>query len=172
MGSPHKVTVWTDHANLQYYCHPRKVNRRVAQYIAMLGDYNLELKHLPGIKNHADGLSRRPDYDQGGEDNDAVTTLPDTLFVRMISDVAFDEQICRQQKEHTEKIEEWKSKYKLRYTNGNWWKHTALVVTGGEHMWRTITELYHGTPTAGHQGIFKTTGMAKRDYGGPQCGNT
>ena len=96
MGSPHKVTVWTDHANLQYYCHPQKVNRRVARYIAVLGDYNLKLKHLPGIKNHADGLSRQPDYDQGGEDNDAVTTLPDILFVRVISNIAYDEQICRQ----------------------------------------------------------------------------
>ena len=50
VGSPYKVTVWTDHANLQYYHHPQKVNRRVAQYIAVLGDYNLKLKHLPGIK--------------------------------------------------------------------------------------------------------------------------
>ena len=58
VGSPHKVTVWTDHANLQYYRHPQKVNRRVARYIAVLGDYNLELKHLPGTKNHADGLFR------------------------------------------------------------------------------------------------------------------
>ena len=63
-----------------------------------------------------------------------MTTLPDTLFARVISDIAFDEQIHRQQKEHLEKIEEWKSKHNLRYTNGNWWKHTALVVIGGEHM--------------------------------------
>ena len=97
----------------------------------MLGDYNLELKHLPGTKNHADGLSRQPDYDQG-EDNDVVTALPDTLFARVISDIAFNEQVHRQQKEHTEKIEEWKSKYNLRYNDGSWWKQTALVITGGE----------------------------------------
>jgi len=29
-GSLHKVTVWTDHAKLQYYHYPQKVNRRVA----------------------------------------------------------------------------------------------------------------------------------------------
>jgi len=166
IGSPHKVTVWTDHANLQYYRHPQKVNRRVARYIAVLGDYNLELKHLPGIKNHADGLFRRPDHDQG-EDNDAVTALPDKLFARVISDVAFNEQIRRQQKEHLEKIEEWKDKYNLKHSDGNWWKGTALVVTGGEHMWKTIAELYHDSPTAGHQGTFKTIGMAKRDYWWP-----
>ena len=56
-GSPHKVVVWTDHANLQYYRHPQKINRRVARYISTMAEYNLELKHLPGIKNRADALS-------------------------------------------------------------------------------------------------------------------
>ena len=57
-GSPHKVICWTDHANLQYYRHPQKINRRVARYISTLAEYDLELKHLPGIKNRADPLSR------------------------------------------------------------------------------------------------------------------
>ena len=56
-GSPHKVVVWTDHANLQYYWHPQKINRRVARYISTMAEYNLELKHLPEIKNRADALS-------------------------------------------------------------------------------------------------------------------
>jgi hypothetical protein len=94
----------------------------------VLGDYNLKLKHLPGTKNHADGLSRRPDYDQGGEDNDAVTTLPNELFARVISDMAFDEQIHRQQEEHLEKIEEWRDKYNLKHLDGNWWKGTAVTI--------------------------------------------
>ena len=57
-GSPHKVTVWTDHANLQYYRHPQKINRRVARYISTMAKYDLELKHLPGTKNRADALSQ------------------------------------------------------------------------------------------------------------------
>jgi hypothetical protein len=118
--------------------------------VRRLGDYNPELKHLPGTKNDADGLFRRPDYDQGGEDNDAVTTLPNELFARVISDMAFNEQIHRQQKEHLEKIEEWRDKYNLKHLDENWWKGTTLVVTGREHMWRTIAELYHDSPTAGH----------------------
>jgi hypothetical protein len=116
IGSPHKVTVWTGHANLQYYQHPQKVNRRVAWYIAVLGDYNLELKHLPGTKNHANGLSRQPDYNQGGEDTDVVTVLPNEFFARVISNMASNEQIHRQQKEHSKKIEGWKDKYNLQYT--------------------------------------------------------
>jgi RNase H-like domain found in reverse transcriptase/Integrase zinc binding domain/Reverse transcriptase (RNA-dependent DNA polymerase) len=164
IGSSHKVTVWTDDANLQYYQHPQKVNRRVARYIAVLEDYNLKLKHLPGTNNHANGLPRGPDYDQGGEDNDVVTALPNELFARVISNMAFDEQIHRQQKEHLEKIKEWKDKHSLKHLDRSWWKGTTLVVTGGEHMWRTIAEPHHDSPTARHQGTFKTIGMMKRDY--------
>src|SRR6267142_179481 len=29
IGTPHKITVWTDHANLQYYRQPQKVNKEV-----------------------------------------------------------------------------------------------------------------------------------------------
>jgi hypothetical protein len=140
VGSPHKVTVWTDHANMQYYCHPQKFNRRVAWYIAVLGDYNLKLKHLSGIQNHADGLSRQPDYNQGGDDNDAVTALLDTLFARVIFNITFDEQIRKQQKEHRENIEGWKSKYNLVH----WWK---LVETHSPscHWRRTHVEDHHWT---------------------------
>ena len=89
-GSPHKVVVFTNHANLQYYCHPQKINRQVAHYIVLLGDYNIELCHLPRIKNHADPLSRRPDHDDGSEDNNKVVMLPDKLFIKVIGMVALD----------------------------------------------------------------------------------
>ena len=92
-GSPHKVIVLTDHANLQYYRHPQKINRRVAQYIATLADFNIELKHLLGVKNRADPLSRRPDYDDGSSDNKQVTALPDELFIKAIEMTALDKQI-------------------------------------------------------------------------------
>jgi Integrase zinc binding domain len=81
--------------------------------------------------------------------------------------MAFNEHICRQQEKHLEKIEEWRDKYNLKHLDRNWWKGTTLVVTGGEHMWRTIVELYHDSSTTGHQGAFKIIGMAKRDYWWP-----
>jgi hypothetical protein len=76
--------------------------------------------------------------------------LPNELFARVISDMAFDEQIHRQQKEHSKKIEGWKDKYNLKYLDESWWQGTALMVTGGEHMWRTIAKLYHDSSTARH----------------------
>jgi ribonuclease HI len=84
-GSPHKVVVYTDHLNLQYWQEPHKISRRVARQVLRLAEYDIELKHIPGKTNRrADALSRRPDYDQGSHDNENITVLPDELFARAI----------------------------------------------------------------------------------------
>ena len=81
-GSPHKITVYTDHANLQYWRQPHKISRRVAREVLELSEFDIELKHIPGTTNgRADALSRRPDYDQGTQDNENITVLPDPLFI-------------------------------------------------------------------------------------------
>ena len=47
----------------------------------MLSEYDLEIRHLKGSANgRADALSRRPDYDQGSQDNGNITVLPDNIF--------------------------------------------------------------------------------------------
>ena len=84
IGSPHKVVVRTDHENLAHYRHPQKINQRVAQYLHTLVDFDLKLKHIPGPTNKADGLSRRPDHDDGSEDNEQIIALPEALFVHAI----------------------------------------------------------------------------------------
>ena len=73
--------IWTDHANLQYFKEPRKVNRRQARWFTELADYNFTIHHIPGNKNtRADALSRQADYYQGENDNENVTLLPEHLF--------------------------------------------------------------------------------------------
>jgi RNase H-like domain found in reverse transcriptase len=113
MGLPHKLTLYTDHDNLRFYRHPQKLNRRVARYIAFLADLNLEIKHLPGHRNQADPLSRRPDYDNGSQDNEEMMVLPDSLFINLIEATALDKQIKEQQNKDKELLEEWKMKYQL-----------------------------------------------------------
>jgi hypothetical protein len=82
-GSPHKVIVYSDHQNLLYWKEPHKISRRVAREVLRLSEYNIEIRHIKGTANgRADALSRRPDYDQGVEDNTNVTVLPEHLFVR------------------------------------------------------------------------------------------
>ena len=80
-GSPHKIKVFSDYRNLQYWRDPQKISRRVARKVLELADYDIEIHHLKGSANgQADALSRQPDFDQGKEDNEGVVVLPDALF--------------------------------------------------------------------------------------------
>src|SRR6266404_1358890 len=42
-GSPHIITVHTDHANLQYWRQPHKISRQIAREVAELAEYNVVL---------------------------------------------------------------------------------------------------------------------------------
>src|SRR5579863_5958701 len=84
-GTTILVQVFVDHANLTHYRHPQKINRHIAHYINSLSKFNYVLKHLPGTLNHADGLSCRPDYDDGSNDNEQVVALPDHVFICSVS---------------------------------------------------------------------------------------
>src|SRR6202012_393635 len=82
-GSPHKIKVFSDHMNLQYWRHPQKISRRVAREVLTLSEYDIEIHHIKGTKSgRADALSRRADYDKGTRDNENVTVLPTRIFAR------------------------------------------------------------------------------------------
>ena len=58
-GSPHKIKVFSDHMNLQYWRDLQKISRRVAREVLELADYNIKIHHLKGSANgRADSLSR------------------------------------------------------------------------------------------------------------------
>ena len=61
-----------------------------------LADYDLKLVHVPGKQLSApDALSRRPDFiPKENTDNEGVTLLPQTLFVRLI-DVELNKKIAQ-----------------------------------------------------------------------------
>jgi len=158
--------VFTDHANLQYYQHPQKINQRVARYISMLADYNLELKHLPRVKNCADPLSRQPDHNDGSDDNEQVMALLDELFTRMIEMMALDQQVRQRQNDVV--IKKWKKEgWNLQKQEGVWWQDTALVITEPENIQKGLLETYHDSETAGHLGANQTYHQIVQDYWWP-----
>ncbi len=75
-------TILTDHANLQYWKVPQKLNRHMARWHANLQEYNFIIKHIPGkINTLADELSQLPNSDQGDNDNQDQTLLKPKLFI-------------------------------------------------------------------------------------------
>ena len=64
-GAKLKFEIWTDHKNLQYFMMSQKLNCRQARWALYLLQFNFMLKHIPGKSmGKADGLSRRPDWQE------------------------------------------------------------------------------------------------------------
>src|SRR5258708_23744909 len=127
-GTKHLVQVFVDHANLLHYRHPQKVNRRVAQYMLTLADYNIQIQHRPGTQNRADLLLRRPNYDDGKEDNKEVTLLPMKLFDTMLRSTSLCNNITLQQTQERAQLEAMKEEYGLEFNAGIWEKQGKIVV--------------------------------------------
>ena len=77
--------------NLQYWCQPHKISRRVAREVLTLSEYDIEIHHIKGKANgQADALSQQPDYNQGSHNNQDVMVLLDKIFVRAITESIID----------------------------------------------------------------------------------
>jgi len=75
--------IWTDHKNLQYFMTSQKLNRRQARWALYLSRFNFTLKHVPGKSmEKADGLSRRPDWQEEVERDNEDQMLIKPEWVR------------------------------------------------------------------------------------------
>ena len=115
-GSPHKIKVFSDHMNLQYWRDLQKISRRVAREVLELVDYDIEIHHLNGSANRqANALSRRLDFDQGEWDNKGMIVLPDALFARSTGSEDRQEQ-------DKDVISLWVDPHQLKKIDGVWQK--------------------------------------------------
>ena len=176
LSSPHETMVLTDHKDLEYYKEPHHINRHNARYVQCMQDYNFIIKHIPGESNKSDVLSRRPDYDQGTNDNTNVTVLPPHLFVntttlsclfaRATTLSSIDERVRSHQLQQPSLLKKWAMTYPLTQTGELLWYGNRLVVMEDTSK-RGVISLYHDSPTAGHLGISNTTWAILRDFWWP-----
>ena len=167
VGSPHKVLVLTDHENLAHYRHPQKINQRVARYLHTLADFDLELRHIPRSTNKADALSRRPDHDDGLQDNEEVVALPDSLFARALAMGKEDKQLLDKQKENRDMWGDWKHLHNCEEKEGALYKGEVLAVMGGGEVYGNLLKRYHDGMTARHPGVWKMWQALQQDYWWP-----
>jgi hypothetical protein len=162
-GSPHKVIVYSDHQNLLYWKEPHKISRCVAREVLHLSEYNIEIRHIKGTANRrADALSRRPDYDQGIEDNTNVTVLPDHLFAR--TTVTIQPQHCQDE----ERLKPWIDPHQLKQLHDVWYKEGRVVITEELQGKCNIIKAHHDPPVHGHPGINRTIQIVECNYWWPQ----
>ena len=165
-GSPHEIIIYTNHANLQYWKEPHKIDRRIAWEVVELSEYNIKLKNIPGRENRrADMLSRRPDFDQGEKDNQDVVVLPEEMFIRS-GIISYIPEEPPQQDEGI--IRQWAGTHDLKKISGEWWKDACKVVTGGRQDKRKIIQAYHDVPAYRHPGISRTKNLVAKYYWWPQ----
>jgi hypothetical protein len=129
----------------------------------MLSEYNFEIRHIKGTANgRADTLSRQPDYDQGHEDNQNITVLPEQIFVRAMEVLPG----CTAQEESM--LKPWIDPHQLKQHQGVWYKDGRQVVTGDDQAKRHIIQSHHDSPVYGHLGISKMIQLTERLYWWPQ----
>ena len=95
--------IWTDYKNLQYFMTSQKLNCRKARQALYLSQFNFTLKHVPEKSmGKADGLSRRPNWQEGVEKDNEDQKLIKPEWIRgaetMIEEEDLKERIKRAQK--------------------------------------------------------------------------
>jgi hypothetical protein len=165
-GSLHKIIVYSNHQNLLYWKEPHKISRQVAREVLCLSEYNIEIHHIKGTANgRADALSRRPDYDQGNEDNANVVVLPEHMFARTIA------TIKPQHHQDEERLKPWVDLHQLKCLNGIWYKEGRVVITEDLLGKCKIIQVHHDPPVHGHPGINRTIQIVECNYWWPQIHN-
>jgi len=122
-GTKIPVLVFTDHANLRYYCDPWKIGPCIVGYLPEREQYNILLEYKPGITNRTDALSHRPDYESNNPDNDNVLVWPDEYFCEQHTAIwvfdsnsiadELDTKVFQAQKEHQLELKQWATAHNL-----------------------------------------------------------
>jgi len=122
-GTETPVLVITDHTNLCYYRNLRKIGPCIAGYLLEREQYNIILEYKPGATNHADALSRCPDYKGDNPDNDDILVWPNEYFCEQHmtiwvfdSDSIADElntKVFQAQKEYQLELKRWATAHNL-----------------------------------------------------------
>ena len=165
-GTRLPVQVFVDHANLLHYRHPQKVNRRVARYILTLADYNIKIHHRLGPLNKADALSRRPDYNEGKEDNNEVTPLPPSLFMKQLRTTILDALIETDHKENRDEYSRLQETHHWEEEAGLW-KREGRIAILPDAIRKELLQEHHDHPIAGHPGVATTYFSVRRKYWWP-----
>jgi RNase H-like domain found in reverse transcriptase/Reverse transcriptase (RNA-dependent DNA polymerase)/Integrase zinc binding domain/Chromo (CHRromatin Organisation MOdifier) domain len=167
-------TILTDHANLLHWKSPRKLNRRTARWHGELQDYNFKLQHVPGkLHTAADALSRPTGADEGKEDNQQMTMIPEAAFIRIMgpdSDGSIEHTITIVQNHNRSLMEEWTGIYPIeRIDNPGepFWrdiKSRRLVIPPDQGLKRELMNIWHEGAVNGHPGRDETIRRINKEY--------
>jgi len=180
-GAKLEFEIWTDHKNLQYFMTSQKLNRRQARWALYLSQFNFTLKYIPGKSmGKADGLSRRPNWQEGVKKDNEDQKLIKPEWIRgaetIVEEEDLKERIKRAQEgdERVVKAVEELKRAGIKILKDKEWeiedgivtKEGKIYIPEGE-LRGEIIRLYHDTPVGGHGGRWKTAELVARNYWWP-----
>ncbi|GLB43852.1 putative retrotransposable element tf2 155 kda protein type 1-like [Lyophyllum shimeji] len=191
-GARHKVDIYTDHKNLQYFLTAKKLNRRQARWSLYLANFDFVLHHRPGRSmGKPDALSRRADHGDGSADNaDIVLLKPEFFAIRALQGlIAAGEEdkilqdIRRGNREGAQEDVVAKAAAALKSArsgvrsvrSAEWSEDQGILMFRGRiyvpnipELRHRIVEQHHDSRVAGHPGRWKTLELVSRSYWWPQ----
>ena len=171
--------------NLKYWRDPQKISQRMVREVLKLSEYDLEIHHIKGTLNgRTDALSRRPDYDQGEDNNKDVVVLTDNLFVHashlewiekeeprrvlQVEDMTKEHPIYKQDEAM---LKPWVDPHCLKKIQNTWYKDGRRVITNNLEHQQSLIQSHHDPPVYRHPGINRTTCLLERYYWWPGLQN-
>ncbi|POW12429.1 hypothetical protein PSTT_04484 [Puccinia striiformis] len=178
MGTSTPVIVYSDHANLQYFKTAKYLSPKQARWACFLDGFNMQIIHISGVKNPADGASRREDFVE------ARSALPeaDSLARKMVTlddiNASVDEPFDDVHDMHFQRPnktllalfarnytdDDLKLKGVVRRSGVVWHRDRVLVP---DKVKIQILKMYHDAPTIGHPGIARTLSALTRTFSWP-----
>jgi Integrase zinc binding domain len=104
----------------------------------------------------------------GGDDNQGVTALPNTLFVRTIELSPLHGKVLAAQERSARQITTIAKEHCLESANHHWTKNGHPVVPDNVKLIRELIRYYHNTTTAAHPGAALTLLALARDFWFPK----
>ena len=143
----------TDHQSLQYLMTQPHLSRRQARWVEILQQFDTRIAYLPGDRNPADALSRRPDL----MINAVSTVRAVSDFLAQVragyqSDTAFSDQ---------------RTVHKYQCIDGLYYHQSRLVIPAVPALREQLLHEHHDAVTAGHLGVDKTLAALQRMFHWP-----
>lgn len=167
-GSPEAFDIFSDHKNLQYFMTLQKLNRRQARWSLELAEFDFNLIHKPGVSMIcSDALSRCPDHDKGGDDNDEIVLLKPE-HIRRTSVEYSPSSLVEAIRSHSALA---RAEFAARAQSPGWsfadglalWYNRIFVPNVDSLRERVIRES-HDSVTCGHPGRTKTVEVITHDF--------
>ena len=172
-GSPHCITVMTDHKGLEFLSSANVMNQRHARWHLFFRRFDFIIKYRPGSTNSlADALSRRPDYHPETEDSELEKPVEPILMPNVVVLATSTKPTLNPFSDRTLKALK-HDPYYQSYINAD--KSPFTLIDGIPHFQNRmyvpdgplrleVLESCHDSKLAGHYGTRKTLELAKRKF--------